>query len=149
MAHVTPIYKNKGAHNLAVNYRPVSLTSIICKMMESVIRKAMTDHLVRENLLSDKQYGFIGKRSTVTQLLYYIDQCCETMAEDRVVDCVYFDFAKAFDTVPHRRLMKKLECYGISVKLLKWTTAFLWDRKQLVKVNLVKSTIISTIYQRK
>eukprot|EP00111_Clytia_hemisphaerica_P017405 TCONS_00051474-protein len=54
MAHVTPIYKNKGAHNLVINYRPVSLTSIICKMMESVLRKVMIDHLVRENLLSDK-----------------------------------------------------------------------------------------------
>ena len=140
MAHVTAIYKNKGAHNLTVNYRSVSLTSIVCKMMESILREAMMSHLIKEDLLSEKQYGFVGKRSTVTQLLHYIDQCCEAMAEGKVVDCVYFDFAKAFDTVPHRRLIKKLECYGIGGDMLRWVEAFLSDRKQLVKVNAAKST---------
>ena len=110
-------------------------------MLESILREVVMNHLIQEDLLSDKQYGFIGKRSTVTQLLHYIDQCCETMAQGKVVDCVYFDFAKAFDTVPHRRLMKKLECYGIGGDLLGWIAAFLSDRKQLVKVNAAKSTI--------
>lgn len=141
VAHVTPIYKNKGAHNLAINYRPVSLTSVVCKMMESMLRKQMMDHLVKENLLSEKQYGFIGKRSTVTQLLHYIDKCCEKIARGKVVDCIYFDFAKAFDTVPHRRLRKKLECYGIDGAILRWITAFLSDRKQLVKVNGAMSSM--------
>ena len=77
-AHVIPIYKNKGAQNLAVNYRPVSLTSIVCKMMESMIRKHIMEHLLDQHLISDKQYGFVKNRSTVTQLLYYLDKCCES-----------------------------------------------------------------------
>ena len=60
LAYVTPIYKNKGAHNLAVNYRPVSLTSVICKLMESIIREHVMKHLINFNLLSEKQYGFIS-----------------------------------------------------------------------------------------
>ena len=70
----------------------------------------------------------------------YIDKCCENTSEGKVVDCVYFDFAKAFDTVPHRRLCKKLAGYGIKGPILNWITAFLKGRKQLVKVNQTKST---------
>ena len=150
MAHVTPIYKNKGEQNLAINYRPVSLTSIVCKTMESLLREHIMAHLLNKELLSNKQYGFISKRSTVTQLLNYIDKCCESIANGKVVDSIYFDFAKAFDTVPHRRLQKKLESYGIRGPLLKWITSFLTDRKQLVKVNQARSTtnpVISGIPQ--
>ncbi|XP_066914556.1 uncharacterized protein [Clytia hemisphaerica] len=82
LAHVTPIYKNKGAHNLAVNYRPVSLTSVVFKLMESILREHITRYLTNLKLLSKKQYGFISRRSTVTQLLMYIDKCCESMSED-------------------------------------------------------------------
>ena len=145
VAHVTPIYKNKGAKNLAVNYRPVSLTSIVCKMMESMLRQHIMNHLNMEKLLSHKQYGFINNRSTVTQLLNYIDKCCENIAQGKVVDVIYFDFAKAFDTVPHQRLCKKLKCYGIRGSILRWITAFLLNRKQLVKVNGFKSKIDDVI----
>ena len=103
MAHVSPLYK-KGSKNIAANYRPVSLTSIVCKMMESIITKSLlVPHL--KNLFSEKQYGFISKRSTSTQLLHFLDKCRDVMADGNVVDCIYFDFAKAFDAVPHRRLI--------------------------------------------
>ena len=58
-AHIVPVYKNKGAQNLAVNYRPVSLTLVVCKVMESILRKHIMEHLIEQNLLSNKQYGFI------------------------------------------------------------------------------------------
>lgn len=140
LAYVTPIYKSKGAQNLAVNYRPVSLTSIVCKLMETILRAHITQHLDDLELLSNKQYGFISKRSTVTQLLTFIDRCCESTSEGKVVDCIYFDFAKAFDTVPHRRLCKKLMGYGFKGPILDWIRAFLNGRKQQVKVNQSKST---------
>ena len=145
LAHVTPIYKNKGAHNLAVNYRPVSLTSIVCKLMESILRKQVMSHLISENLISNKQYGFISKRSTVTQLLNYLDKCCEMVADGMVVDCIYFDFAKAFDTVPHKRLRKKLTGYGIAGNILQWISEFLANRKQAVIVNGESSSIKDVI----
>ena len=98
MAHVSPIFK-KGAKNIAENYRPVSLTSIVCKIMERIIKSQIMPHLICENLLSNKQYGFINKRSTTTQVLNYLDTCAETVASGNVVDAIYFDFAKAFDKI--------------------------------------------------
>ena len=117
-AHVIPIYKNKGAQNLAANYRPVSLTSIVCKLMESILRKHIMEHLLDQHLLSNKQYGFMKNRSTVTQLLYYFNKCCERTSERKVIDSIYFDLAKAFDTVPNRRLCKKLSGYGIEGQIM-------------------------------
>ena len=71
----------------------------------------------------------------MTQLLHFLEICCESIAIGKVVDTVYFDFAKAFDTVPNRRLQKKLESYGVEGMVLRWIMAFLTDRKQIVKVN--------------
>ena len=139
-AQVSPIFK-KGARNVAANYRPVSLTSIVCKVAEKIIRKKVISHLVKEKLLSPKQHGFISKKSTTTQLLSYLDKCAEIIATGSVVDTIYFDFAKAFDTVPHQRLLKKLQCYGIDGEILRWIEAFLKERHQVVKVNGVESTV--------
>lgn len=137
-AHVSPIYK-KGARNIAANYRPISLTSIVCKIMESIVKDRILAHLTQEKLFSNHQYGFIPGRSTTTQLLSYLNTCIEAIAEGDVVDTIYFDFAKAFDTVPHRRLMKKLKAYGIGGQILNWIQSFLQGRTQTVKVNGVKS----------
>ena len=96
-------------------------------------------HLISNNLLSTKQFGFISGRSTVTQLLKYLDKCIEKIIAGNVVDCIYLDFAKAFDTVPHKRLLNKLKAYGISGNLLNWIEAFLSGRTQAVKVNGILS----------
>ena len=133
-AFVSPIFK-KGARNLAENYRPISLTSIVCKLMEKLVKDAVLTHLLEHNLLSKKQFGFISGRSTVTQLLQYLDNCAGVIATGGVVDSIYFDFSKAFDTVPHRRLSVKMKAYGIQGKLLKWIEAFLTGREQMVRVN--------------
>ena len=139
-AYVSPIYK-KGSKCLAVNYRPVSLTSILCKVMESMVREAVLDHLLLDNLLTQKQYGFLSGRSTALQLLHYLDRCADTVARGGTVDAIYLDFSKAFDTVPHRRLIGKLEAYGIEGQLLQWVHAFLSDRVQEVCVNGTRSFI--------
>ena len=76
-----------------------------------------------ENLLSSKQYGFINGRSTTTQLLSYLDKCIDTIVSGRVVDTIYFDFAKSFDSVPHERLLGKHKSYGINGKVLEWIKA--------------------------
>ena len=133
-ANVSPIFK-KGARNRAENYRPISLTSIVCKLMESIIKEAVMSYVLSNKLLSPKQYGFISGRSTVTQLLRYLDKCVETMVKGGVTDTIYLDFAKAFDTVPHARLIGKLKAYGIDGAILAWIKAFLTGRTQVVKVN--------------
>ena len=85
LASVSPIFK-KWARSVAENYRPISLTSILCKVMESFVRVSIFKLLMMNNLLSKKQYGFINVRSTTTQLLYYLDNCIPTIAEGGVND---------------------------------------------------------------
>ena len=137
-ANISAIFK-KGSRNLAENYRPISLTSIVCKMMETLIRDELMQHLQEKNLLSPKQHGFISGRSTVTQLLNYLDKCIASTVDGHMVDSIYLDFAKAFDTVPHKRLIGKLESYGISGCILDWVKDYLSGRTQTVLVNGEKS----------
>ena len=148
-AFVSPIFK-KGSRHLPENYRPISLTAILCKIMERFVRDKLVTHLLDEKLLSSRQYGFITGRSTTTQLLHYLDECTNITAEGGVVDSIYLDFSKAFDTVPHRRLLGKLAAYGVKGNLLSWIKAFLYNRTQEVVVNGSKSApspVISGIPQ--
>ena len=133
-AFVSPIFK-KGARNRAANYRPISLTSIVCKLMESIVKESVMNHLLQHGLLSPKQYGFISGRCTATQLLRYLDICVENLVNGEVTDTIYLDFSKAFDTVPHLRLLEKLKSYGISGDIITWVREFLSNRTQIVKVN--------------
>jgi len=134
-AHVSAIFK-KGNKAMASNYRPVSLTCIVCKVMEAIVRDSIMRHMFEHRLFSSKQFGFIGGRSTVTQLLKVLDEWTSILDEGGCVDIIYMDFQKAFDTVPHRRLIQKLTSYGIGGKVLEWITAFLTTRLcQLPKIN--------------
>ena len=139
-AFVSPIYK-KGLRNRAENYRPISLTSIVCKLLETYIKRLVMKHLLNHKLLSPKQHGFISGRSTTTQLLMYLDKCLQTIVDGGVVDSIYMDFSKAFDSVPHRRLIGKLESYGVKGKILNWIKDFLSERSQIVKVNNAESSL--------
>ena len=91
--------------------------------------------------MSDKQYGFISGRSTVLQLLTVVDKLTESIDNGIDVDVIFFDFQKAFDTVPHRRLIETLSYYGICNPVLAWILDFLTDRKLQVSVNGCKSTM--------
>jgi hypothetical protein len=138
-ASVTPIYK-KGKRTDVTNYRPISLTSIICKIMEKLIRNALLHHLISEKILSDYQHGFTLGRSCTTQLLQIFDKWTEILDEGGSIDVIYLDLAKAFDTVPHQRLLAKLSGYGVGGKILEWIKQFLIGRKQKVRVGQAEST---------
>ena len=133
-ANITAIYK-KGSKKLAGNYRPVSLTSVVCKLMESIIKDSIMEHMSKNNLLNSQQYGFVSGRSTVLQLIKVMDRWTEILDKGGCVDVVYCDFLKAFDKVPHKRLVQKLNYYGITPLLVNWIKEFLSDRKQKVMVN--------------
>ena len=92
-------------------------------------------HMKRNNLFSNKQFGFLDGRSTVLQLLIVLDKWTRTIDEGGSIDCIYCDFKKAFDKVPHKRLLKKIEGYGIRGEILGWIKAFLSDRTLQVIVN--------------
>ena len=133
-ANVVPIFK-KGNHHEPENYRPISLTCIACKIMEKFVRDAVIEHLLSNNLLSPHQHGFLPGRSTGSQLLECLESWSKLLEEGSSVDVIYLDFRKAFDAVPHQRLLRKLQAYGIRGRILKWIEAFLTDRKQRVVLN--------------
>ena len=143
-ANISPIFK-KGSKNLPSNYRPISLTAVLCKLMESFLRDHVMKHLVDNNLLSRKQHGFISGRSTVTQLLKYLHKCAQSVATGKVVDAIYLDFEKAFDTVPHHRLLGKLKAYGINGCIFNWVSNYLINRTQVVAVNGAESNVGSVL----
>ena len=118
-ANVTAIYK-KGDKSIPENYRPISLTSVPCKLMERLIRDKLVEHMSRNNFFSPFQHGFISGKSCVTQLLEFLDEITEALGQEEDVDVIYLDFSKVFDKVPHKRLMKKLWGYGIRGQVYNW-----------------------------
>ena len=133
-ALVTPIYK-KGRKTVCGNYRPVSLTSIVCKIAESLIRDHMLKHLIDNSLLTEYQHGFVPGRSCSTQLIECLDIWTDILDSGGCADVIYMDYAKAFDKVAHLRLLTKIESYGIHGQVLKWIGAFLSGRRQKTCVN--------------
>ena len=133
-AHVTPIHK-KGSRSVADNYRPISLTSPIVRILESIIKDNITHHMLINNLFSPSQHGFVAGRSCTTQLHMVMDYWTQSLNNGYPVDIMYLDFCKALDSVLHNRLLTKLKAYGISGYLLDWIQNFLSGRKQRVVLN--------------
>ena len=134
LAKIIPIHK-KGSKSLPQNYRPVSLTSVVCKLLEKIVRLRLETHLKDHNLLSTFQYGFREGRSCTSQLLSAMEDWTKSTNNQHETDIILLDFAKAFDTVPHARLINKLRAYQINGSLLKWIENFLSQRKQQVAVS--------------
>ena len=131
IAYITSIHK-KGLRNAAGNYRPVSLTSTVVKLMESIIKSSIFNHLISNNLISSSQFGFLPGHSCSTQLLYVMDIITSSLDHGLSVDVIYLDLQKAFDSVPHNRLLVQVESYGISGKFLAWIKSFLSDREHVL-----------------
>ncbi len=142
---ISPIFKNKGDKKHACNYRPISLTSVVCKIYESLIRDKMMIHLTTNNLISDSQYGFRPGRSCAIQLLEVLDEWSTLLDSSNPVDTIYLDFSRAFDSVPHERLITKLFSLGIQGDLLQWIKCFLTGRTQCVRLNQCYSNLSEVI----
>ena len=130
-ANITPVFKS-GSKLIPTNYRGISLTSVLCKFIERIIADHIMSYLLRFNLISRHQHGFMSKLSTVTNLLQYIDIISGALDKKYSIDVIYLDFAKAFDRVPHSRMVLKLKSIGITGSLLVWCESFLSNRKQRV-----------------
>ena len=137
-ARVTPIFK-KGSKTKPGNYRPVSLTCIPCKIMEAVIKDKIQEHVDNHCALSEKQHGFSKGKSCLTNLLETFEEITDNLDRGNGVDIVFLDYQKAFDSVPHRRLLSKLSSYGVGGKILKWIQEFLCGRTQYVAVRKDRS----------
>ena len=106
-------HTQKGEQKMASNYRPVSITSIVCRTMEKILRDNMASFLVENNLLSNYQFGFIKGRSTTLQLLNALNDWTQTIESKNFTDCIYMDYQKAFDKVPHNRLTLVVRLPGV------------------------------------
>ena len=133
-ANITPIFK-KGNKHSHCNYRPVSLTSLMSKVTEQLIHAKLNDFLTEHNKLDPLQHGFCSGYSCQTQLLGTIHHWAQSLNDQTTTHAVVLDFSKAFDTVPHKRLLLKVDHVGICGKVLKWTQAFLCHCHQRVVIN--------------
>ena len=132
-ANVTPIYK-KGDRADPSNYRPVSLTSQVCKILESIVRSHILKHLAQNNILRSEQHGFREGRSCLTNLLEIVEKWTKILDDGDGIDVAYLDFSKAFDLVSHKHLIYKMSKYGITNQVLGWVEAFLSQRSQRVVI---------------
>ena len=137
-ANVTPIFK-KWTKGDPGNYRPVSLTSVPCKLLESIIKDKLLHHLMANKLIKDTQHGFMPGRSCATNLTEFMDKITRSVDEGSPVDIIYLDFAKAFDKVPRQRLLKKLRAKKIDERTVNWIENWLSNRTQVVSIQGEKS----------
>ena len=126
-ANISSIYK-KGDKHLPENYRPVSLTSVICKILEHIICRHLLKHLESNKILTNLNHGFRSGYSCETQLITTLDDLLNEHNKGHQVDIAILDFSKAFDTVPHNKLLHKLQQYRIHGNIHTWLTNFLTKR---------------------
>ena len=134
LQNIAPVFK-KGCKNDPGNYRPISLTSVPGKMLESIIVDNMVDHLETNNLILESQHGFRSGRSCLTNLLDFFHDMFSIYDNSRAIDILYLDFQKAFDKVPHKRLMAKVRSLGIIDEVGDWIEDWIGGRKQRVVIN--------------
>ena len=117
----------------------MSLTCVACKLLEHVLCSHIRDHLDRNGVLCPNQHGFRKELSCESQLLVTTHDLLSRLDSREEVDIAILDFSKAFDVVPHERLLRKLRLYGIEGKCLAWIREFLMGRTQSVLVDGVRS----------
>ena len=128
-ALVTPVFKTVDRSSPS-NYMPISLTSIVCKTLEHVIHSSVISHFERNNILTDCQHGFRKRISCETQLILTIDDLARGLKDKQQIDALLLDFSKAFDRVPHQRLLLKLKHFRVRENSLSWIEDFLSARTQ-------------------
>ena len=130
-ANVSPIFK-KGEKSAAANYRPISLTCILCTVMEHIIASNVVKHLDSNGLLYDLQHGFRERRSCETQLVSLNEDLASKSSQGKQTDLILLGFSKALDKVNPSKLILKLHSYGIRSTALRWIQAFLSNCQQKV-----------------
>ena len=131
LARVVPIFKS-GDPSLLTNYRPISILSFFSKVFERIVYDYLFDFICTNNILYDYQFGFRPKHSTQQAIITLIDKITKSLDNGDIVISLFIDLKKAFDTVDHRILLRKLYAYGIRGTMLKWIESYLYGRTQYV-----------------
>lgn len=131
LVKVVPIFKkgSKGEYN---NYRPISIIPVISKVFEIIINKQIIDYFESNNLFSDAQFGFRSNRGTSTAVAKFMKECMYSLEEKCIVNSCFYDMSKAFDTISHEILLKKLKFYGFDSVTVDFLTSYFTDRYQCV-----------------
>ena len=129
IAKVIPLYK-KDEDDIVSNYRPVSILPCFSKILERIMYNRLYDHLIQNNLLYHKQFGFQRGHSTEHAVVDLVDKILKGFDQNNFTLGVFIDLSKAFDTVDHNILLQKLEYYGVKKSYLKWFKSYLSERKQ-------------------
>ena len=137
---VIPIYK-KGSKNDVSNFRPISLLSVFEKVFEKLIHKRLVSFWNKNDIIYKHQYGFRSNHSTTLAITEITDFIYKTLDQGNFILGLYLDISKAFDTVCHDILLKKLSHYGLRGSIYNWFKSYLQDRKQYVLINGSSSTI--------
>jgi hypothetical protein len=138
VALVTPIFKG-NEENRFENYRPISVLTCFSKLLEKLMVKRLINFIDKNKILSKHQYGFRRNRSTELAVLDFVDKITKAIEEEKFTVGIFLDLSKAFDTINHKILIRKLEHYGVRGIAKKWFENYLYNRKQYVKYNAVQS----------
>ena len=131
LADITPLHK-KGAKSDRKNYRPVLLTSVVCKVCEMIVRQQLVQFWNSNEVFIPEQFGFLKGKSCLSQLLSSFHDWASRRNKGLTTDFIFLDLSKAFDSVPHERLLTKIHAYGIQGPLLSWLRSFLTNRYQRI-----------------
>ena len=144
-ANIVPILKSQTDKASPSGYRPISLLPIISKLLEKHVYSIVSDHLADSQPLSDSQWGFRKGMSTITAVLSLTHEWLSLLDHNQEICCIFFDFKKAFDSIPHASLMAKLELLHLSPFILSWLDSYLTKRQQRVVINGVSSESITVV----
>ena len=128
---VVPIHKGESTQNVN-NYRPISLLSIFDKIIEKLMHKRLYEFLNLHEILFNNQFGFRKNNSTSFALIQITEKIKESIEKKKYGCGIFIDLRKAFDTVNHEILLKKIDHYGIRGTSLNWFESYLSNRKQYV-----------------
>ena len=134
LSRIFPKYKGDDRFMIC-NYRPISITSPVIKVLERIINNHITDYLINKNLLTPFQHGYKNYKSRHTNLIESLNAWTVSLENRRPVDVIYLDLSHAYDTVPHHRLLLVLLEYGVNQQLLNWIATFLIGRESYVRIN--------------
>ena len=139
-ARVTPLFKGGDSMDMG-NYRPISNLSIINKIFEKVIHARLSEHIETNNVITNSQFGFRKNLSTQSALLSLTDKILNTLGSNHVGAALFMDFKKAFDSINHDILLRKLQFYGFHGKIYQWIKSYLSNRSQYIKLEEAESSL--------
>ena len=146
IAKIIPVFKDGDCHQYT-NYRPISLLSSFAKLLEKIVARQLIGYLNAQNILYQHQYGFRSNHNTSHPVLHFYDKIYNSLNQkpSATTLSIFIDLKKAFDTVDHNILLKKMDHYGVRGTENSWFTNYLSDREQFVTINGADSGIVKTL----